>query len=172
MKSLADKHWTKNSSSIRDWVWLKLQPYRQTSVQMRTNQKLTHKCYGPFQIADTVGSIPCKLTFPSSVKIHNVFHVSQLKGFRGTLPSTPHITTWLKGHHVTQGVQSLAVLDRRVVKGPYVADVQYLVQWADCPASNASWMFASAFEAQFPDFVLQSSGQDFFEGGRYDIGRN
>ena len=154
MKVLADKRRSERSFLIGDWVWLKLQPYRQSSVQTRANQKLAHKYFGPFEVEDTVGHVAYKLTFPPSVKIHNVFHVSQLKPFRGTLPSSPHIPSWFHGTAADQVLQPVAILDRRVVQRHNVAAVQYLIQWADQPASEATWVFATTFEAQFPEFPL------------------
>lgn len=97
MKVLADKRRSERSFAIGDWVWLRLPPYRQSSVQVRMNQKLAHKYFDPFRVEDIVGTITYRLTFPPSVKILNVFHVSQLKPFRGVLPTSPHIPSWLHG---------------------------------------------------------------------------
>lgn len=148
---------SQRSFHIGDWVWLKLQPYRQSSVQTRMNQKLAHKYFGPFRVEDIIGHVAYKLTFLSSVKIHNVFHVSQLKPFRGLLPSSPHIPSCVHGTAADQVLQPVAILDRRVVQRHNVAAVQYLIQWADQRASEATWVFATAFEAQFPEFPLRSS---------------
>lgn len=62
-----------------DWVYLKLQPYRQTSIALRKTLKLPARYYGPFQIIAKVDQVACKLELPLTTTIHPVFHVSLLK---------------------------------------------------------------------------------------------
>jgi len=62
-----------------DWVYLKLQPYRQVSVHRRSSQKLAKRFYGPFRILHRIGPVAYELELPSTARIHPVFHVSLLK---------------------------------------------------------------------------------------------
>nr|GEW22593.1 retrotransposable element Tf2 [Tanacetum cinerariifolium] len=72
---------------IEQWVYLKLQPRRQ--VSLRTGKyKLNPKYYGPFQVIQRVGQVAYKLELPSSSLIHTVFHVSQLKKYKGPIPDS------------------------------------------------------------------------------------
>ena len=50
MKSQADKGRSEREFSVGDMVYLKLQPYIQTFVASRTNQKLAFRFFGPFKI--------------------------------------------------------------------------------------------------------------------------
>ncbi|KAK4346772.1 hypothetical protein RND71_033111 [Anisodus tanguticus] len=48
MKVNADRKRTEREFNIGDWVFLKLQPYRQTSIALRRSLKLASKYYGPY----------------------------------------------------------------------------------------------------------------------------
>ncbi|CAK8570978.1 unnamed protein product [Lathyrus sativus] len=69
------------SFSEGDPVLLRLQPYRQVTVQRRVSHKLSKRCYGPFKILRRIGKVAYHLDLPSTSRIHPVFHVSQLRKF-------------------------------------------------------------------------------------------
>lgn len=81
-----------------------------------------------------IGKVAYKLKLPDSTLIHPVFHVSQLKAFRGVLPASSYIREWFHGKPDYMEPQPQAILDRRVVKHHNVAQVQYLVKWQDFPS--------------------------------------
>jgi hypothetical protein len=74
MKSQADKKRTERHFEVWAMVYLRLQPYMQTSV---ATQGIRY--YGPFQVIEKVGKVAYKLALPPYSKIHLVIHVSQLK---------------------------------------------------------------------------------------------
>ena len=153
MKIMADRHRSDRVFSEGDWVWLKLHPYRQGTVQSRANHKLSPKFYGPFQIITRVGKVAYKLQLPPTAQIHHTFHVSQLKAFHGVLPAKPHIPPWLQGQDYTHNLVPEAVLARRIAKKGSAAAVQWLVQWQGHSPEEATWHFTSEIEARFPDFA-------------------
>ena len=85
MKKQADRHRTERSFAVGDEVFLKLQPYVQTSLAPRSSQKLSFKFFGPYKIIARVGAVAYKLDLPPTSKIHNVVHVSQLKQRRSAM---------------------------------------------------------------------------------------
>jgi hypothetical protein len=84
MKRQADKGCSERVFAVGDHVYLKLQPYMQSSVAHYSNNKLSFKFFGQFRISARVGSVAYKLELPATALIHPVFHVSQLKCTSGT----------------------------------------------------------------------------------------
>ena len=83
MKNQVDKKRTDVSFAMGDLVLVKLQPYRQHSVTLRRNQKLGMRYFGPFPVVAKIGSVAYMLQLPNVAKIHPVFHITQLKSFKG-----------------------------------------------------------------------------------------
>lgn len=81
MKAQADKNRTERSFEVGDMVFLKLQPYIQSSIAPRANHKLLFKYYGPYPVLAKVGTRAYRLELPSESSVHPVFHVSQLRQF-------------------------------------------------------------------------------------------
>lgn len=79
MKFLADSNRIEREFQVADWVYLKLQPYRQVTETLRKNMKLSAKYYGPYETLEKIGPVAYKLALPESSRVHPVFHVSQLK---------------------------------------------------------------------------------------------
>ena len=90
MKAKADTSRRELVYEVGDLVLLKLRPYRQQTLAKRANEKLSARFYGPYEIEARVGEVVYRLKLPSDAKIHNTFHVSQLKKMVGdSVEATP-----------------------------------------------------------------------------------
>lgn len=74
MKQQIDSHRIDRSFKVGDWVYFKVQPYKQVSISTLHFHKLAFKYYGPFQIARKVGPVAYTFLFSPSVKIQCMFH--------------------------------------------------------------------------------------------------
>jgi hypothetical protein len=79
MKKYADKKRTERTLDVGDMAYLKMQPYRHTSLGIHNSIKLHSKYYGPFIVLQQVGKVAYKLLLPDDCSFHTVFHISQLK---------------------------------------------------------------------------------------------
>jgi Integrase zinc binding domain len=115
MKLFADRKRVERHFSVGAWVYLKLQPYRQTTVHKRGNCKLSSKYYGPFEVIEKIGKMAYKLNLPAGSQVHPVFHVSQLKERVGT-GTIVNAQLPIVGSQGKLKVEPVAVLDRRIIK--------------------------------------------------------
>jgi hypothetical protein len=136
-------------------VYLKMQPHREHALGSGNSLKLASKWYGPFKVIQTVGNRAYKLQLPEGTQIHDVFHVSQLKKHLGSL-AVPNKNLPLVTPSGKLKINPIAVLERMQVPrstGEYdVAVPQWLVQWQDMTAEEATWEDAEFIQATFPEF--------------------
>ena len=146
LKHQADKNISERQFQVGDSVFLKLQPYVQSTLAPRANQKLAFKYYGPFKVIACIGSVAYKLELPTSSTVHPVFHVSQLK--RAILPGITVsfvFPTDIELPHVP-----IYILQRRMVPdGPNQVE-QVLVQWSDWPTDMVTLETMQALRQAFP----------------------
>ena len=135
-----------------DWVYLRLQPYKQQSVAYRAFHKLSPKFFGPFQVLEKIGDVAYRLDLPTDAAIHPVFHVSYLKAKLGH----NHVVVSLLPSVNSKGILTLepiAVLQTRSHKLTNRLITQYLIQWQGGTANDATWEDCLVFQQQFPHLV-------------------
>ncbi|XP_048427679.1 uncharacterized protein LOC125471401 [Pyrus x bretschneideri] len=75
----ANKKHSKREFQVGDWVFLRLQPYRQSSVSHNNCRKLASQFYEPYNVLARVGKVAYTLDLLPSSRIYPTFHVSLLK---------------------------------------------------------------------------------------------
>jgi hypothetical protein len=145
MKMQADKNRTERSFDVGTWVYLKLQPYIQSSVAARSNQKLSYRFFGPYLITEKIGSLAYKLQLPASSSVHPIFHVSQLKAAVPVTHSAEPLPDSLDGLQVP-----VKILQKRVAKTSTAVRLQVLTQWSGRPPSMATWEDMEHLRQRFP----------------------
>lgn len=156
MKKNDDQHRSERSFDQGDWVYLKLQPYRQVTVGGMRNKKLSSKYYGPFEILKRVGTVAYQLNLPPGSLIHPVFHVSQLKAKVGNahIPS-PTLLIGIPCPDLEKEPQ--LILGRRMVKRRNAAQMQLLVQWKNQSQDDATWEDYEEIAQQFTIFIREDT---------------
>ncbi|KAL8103703.1 hypothetical protein AgCh_028050 [Apium graveolens] len=154
MKVLEDSHRRELEFQEGERVFLKLQPYRQSSLARRSNEKLAPRFYGPFTVLSRVGKVAYRLELPATAKIHNVFHISQLKKALGTTPVSANIPPHISPELVYEAEPDV-VHDVRTVYQREQPTMEVLIQWKKAPSWESTWEDFDALNCRFPDFHLE-----------------
>ncbi|MCO5547738.1 hypothetical protein L7F22_001189 [Adiantum nelumboides] len=88
-KKTVDRHRCDLKLKENDWVLLRFEKarLRKKKEKERLFPKPSMRYYGPFQITERINDdVSFRLRLPDTWKIHNAFHVSLLKPFRGDVP--------------------------------------------------------------------------------------
>jgi hypothetical protein len=114
-KSYVDKGRTHREFKVGDHVFLKVKANK-SSLRLGNCSKLAARFCGPFEILERIGPVAYMLSFPASMHIHNVFHVSLLKKY---VPDTNHVIDWNVIQVEQEGgfqVHLVCILDRKIKK--------------------------------------------------------
>lgn len=145
-KNQADKHHSDRVFQVGDLVYLKLQPYIQSSVVKRANHKLAFKYFGPYPVVARIGQVAYQLQLPASSSIHPVFHVSLLKKTIG--PNAQVSSKLLDLSHSLQWPEQ--VLQKRCVQHHNKEIPQLLIKWSSWPVELATWENEDSIKQRFP----------------------
>jgi hypothetical protein len=75
---------------VGEHVFLKVKANR-SSLKLGNCAKLAARFCGPFEILERIGPVAYMLALPTSMTVHNVFHVSLLKKY---IPVANHVIYW------------------------------------------------------------------------------
>jgi len=134
MKSYTDQHRRELSFEVGDFVFVRIQPFRQQSLSRRKFSKLSPCFFGPYKVLKKIGTVTYELELPSTAKIHPVFHVSLLHLTHGVkVPISPPTLPISDKFELL--LEPAKVLSHRW-KGPHL---ELFVQWKAQPKEESSW---------------------------------
>lgn len=150
-KQQAGKGRSEREFKSGEWVFLKLQSYRQLSVESRKSIKLLPRYFGLYEIVAKVGSMAYTLRLLEDSKIHPTFHVSLLKicPYPANLPV--HLLVDLE--MLVEIKEPTKVLDRRMVRRKGRAVTEVLVRWQGETRDDATWELWQGLQTMFPEFA-------------------
>lgn len=150
MKQIYDLKHQEREFAIGDLVYLKLHPYKQRTLAVRRNFKLSPKYYGPFKVLRKFGAVAYKWELPATAKVHPVFHVSLLKKYIG---AGSGVQTQLPqfDEDDESNPQPEAILDSRVRR----KRSEVLIHWRGSSPMEATWEELEQVKKQFPDVSLE-----------------
>jgi Integrase core domain/Chromo (CHRromatin Organisation MOdifier) domain len=163
MKKYADEKRSERTFQAGDWVFLKLQPYRQLSVSGTSHSKLNSKFYGPFEVFEKIDSVAYKLKLPPHSQIHPVIHVSQLKPRVGRGEA---VEPTLPVMGPQRGIKLVPekILARKITKKNNEPVVQVLIKWVNTVEEDSTWENYQEVANQYPDFILRDKNVVMKEG--------
>jgi hypothetical protein len=159
MKRQADQNKSEHSFSVSDLVYMKLQPYVQTSLVPRSHQKLAFRFFGPYRIIARIGSVAYKLELLAHSAIHLVFHISQLKKVVG---ASHQVISSLPTDFAMHLAPEQILQTRSVARGASKV-TQVLVKWNNLSKDLVTWEDYEALRQEFPRATAR--GQAASQGG-------
>ena len=114
---------------------------------------MSRRYCGPFEVIERIGPVSYRLAFPTSIRAHNVFHVSLLNKY---VHDPNHVINWdviqvePKGEFQTE---ALCILDRKVTLLQNLSIKHVKVQWKHFGPDEATWELEDAMKEAYP-FLL------------------
>jgi hypothetical protein len=139
MKQQEYQHCGERKFEVVDWIFLRIQPYKQMSLKKKhKDNKLSHKYYGPYKVLQSIGSMAYEMEFLAYSCVHRVFHVSFLKR---VIDNKITVQTILPDIN-EEGKIILdleTILETRIKKLRNQAITYYLVKWKNLLVEEVTW---------------------------------
>ena len=139
MKQQADQNRSERSFDVGDWVFLRLQPYKQMSLkQAKKDNKLSPKYCGPYKVLKNIGTVGYKLELPASSRVHPIFHVSCLKKvISENIPAQTIFPELDEEGKIILELEAVMETITRQLRNRSISE--YLVKWKNLPTEDSTW---------------------------------
>ncbi|XP_072976099.1 uncharacterized protein [Typha angustifolia] len=150
MKQTHDKGRREREFEVDQLVFVRAQPYRQSTLRPILNQKLGYKYYGPYRVLQRIGPVAYRLDLPEGTRIHPVFHVSALKAKIG--PNHVVGSTLPEPMEEDGSTEPVRVLSRRRRRQGSRLETEVLIEWLGKPTDESTWELEADIMDRFPNF--------------------
>ena len=128
--------------TVGDLVLLSTSNLKITNLPKDSSSSLKPRFVGPYVIEKVLSSVAYKLELPETMRIHPIFHVSQLRRYlvphqhfpeRTRNPPPPLVINNENEYEVER------IIDRRTIRTGRKAKRQYLIKWRGYPEYENTW---------------------------------
>jgi hypothetical protein len=123
---------------------------QQKFLKLGNCSKLAARYCGPFEILERIGPVAYMIALPTSMYVHNVFHVSFLKKY---IPDANHVIDWNVIQVEQEGtfqVYLVRILDQKIKQLWNRAIGIVKVQWTWYGPEDATWEHEDAMWEEYP----------------------
>ncbi|KAL0400203.1 UNVERIFIED_CONTAM: Transposon Tf2-11 polyprotein [Sesamum radiatum] len=152
MKKYADQNRCFIEFNAGDLVMVKVPDPRLSKSSRGRDPRLMQKYVGPLPVIKRIGKVAYKIELPPWWKIHNVFHVRQLKKYSAdreddarNQPSRPQLELTKTKEKVAE-----AILNHQVTRTAKREHTEYLVKWKGCSSEENTWERVTNLKAFLP----------------------
>ncbi|KAL0454953.1 UNVERIFIED_CONTAM: Transposon Tf2-11 polyprotein [Sesamum latifolium] len=152
MKKYADQNHRFFEFNAGDLVMVKIPDPRLSKSSRGRDPRLMQKYVGPLSIMKRIGTVAYRIELPPWWKIHNVFHVSQLKKYLAdreddarNQPSRPQLELTKTKEKVAE-----TILNHQVTRTAKREHTEYLVKWKGCSSEENTWEQVTNLKAFLP----------------------
>ena len=133
-------------------MFVKVSPMRNV-IRFGRKGKLSPRYVGPFQILDRVGTLAYRIALPPEyARIHNVFHVSQLRKYVADPSHVIAIEPVVVQDDLSYVERPLEILDtqEKTLRNKVIKLIK--VRWTNHAIEEATWEKESEMKQNYPDF--------------------
>ncbi|XP_074277984.1 uncharacterized protein LOC141601589 [Silene latifolia] len=154
-KCYADLHRRNIEFVVGDKVLLKVSPMRGV-MRLGKREKLSQKFNGPYEILDRIGEVANRLALPPSLdRVHDVFHVSQLRKYVNDPSHVLEVKNIKLGESLTYVEVPKLIFDRKLHKTRNGETVLLKLLWSNHNVEEATWEPEESMRERFPHLFDQ-----------------